>query len=55
MNEVCKKIEAAWDCLSKIPVAGDAVELMAQCRSALRGAYQAAQEEEKKGETEHGR
>lgn len=56
MSEVCKKIETAWECLSKVPVAGDTVEWMAQCRAALRGAYKAAQEaEEKKGETEHGR
>ena len=54
MSEIKKKLEAAWDGLARIPVAGNAVELMARCRQALREAYFLAEDLEKKECEDHG-
>ena len=47
MNELQKELEAAWKLLSEIPVKGDAVDVLAAARGAMRRAYKLAEEEEK--------
>lgn len=55
MEEVRKEIQDAWRLLSTLPVSGDAVDVLAACRMALRRAYAAAQNAEcRKEEQESG-
>lgn len=39
MNELQKKLSEAFDLISAIPVKGDAVDVMAAAKNALRAAY----------------
>ncbi len=54
MNELQKELEAAWKLLAAIPVQGDAVDVMAAARGALRRAYQMAEALEKKESEDNG-
>lgn len=49
MEEIRKHIQRAYEMLGKIRVSGDAVDLMAASRAALREAYRLAGEEAKDG------
>lgn len=44
MEAVRKEIQNAWRLLSTLPVSGDAVDVLAGCRMALRRAYAACAE-----------
>ena len=44
METVRKEIQNAWRLLSTLPVSGDAVDVLAGCRMALRRAYAACAE-----------
>lgn len=53
MDKLKEHIERAYDYLAKIPVKGDAVDLMAMARQELRAAYQInTREEEDSGQTD---
>ena len=45
MKEIIDNLQQAFTILSRIPVSGDAVDLMAAARQALRAAYNAAEKE----------
>lgn len=55
METVRKEIQNAWRLLSTLPVSGDAVDVLAGCRMALRRAYAACEEQERteKAAAEH--
>lgn len=44
MNEIQKEIDSAFKLLSALTVRGEAVDVVAACRTALRCAFQAAGE-----------
>lgn len=48
MNEVQKNINEAFEYMRAIPVTGDAVELMAAAKDALRRAYKLAEDNPEK-------
>ena len=54
MEEIKKHIQSAYEMLGKIRVNGDAVDLMAASRAALREAYRLAGEEAKDGRNNPG-
>ena len=54
MEEIKKHIQSAYEMLGKIRVSGDAVDLMAASRAALREAYRLAGEEAKDGRNNPG-
>lgn len=39
MNEILKDLESAFDMISKIPVSGNSVEIMAAAKNTLRRVY----------------
>lgn len=42
MNEIQKKLDTAYNILSRVPVSGEGVDLMATARSILRDAFKTA-------------
>ena len=55
MEEAKKEIQNAWRLLSTLPVSGDAVDVLAACRMALRKAYAAVQGAERNKEAQSDR
>ena len=54
MNELQKTINEAFEYISAIPVSGDAVEVMAAAKDALRRAYKLAEDKPVETGVDHG-